>query len=140
MRRVTDAVVPVAGLGTRMLPATRAVPKALLPLVDRPGAELVLEELAAAGVERLVLVAGRDADALRRHFDGNDAVEVVVQEEPRGLGHAVVRGAEAVDGAFAVALGDALVDHAVMARLVDGYLRSHAGAAVAVEGVEPDRV
>jgi UTP--glucose-1-phosphate uridylyltransferase len=137
---VRHAVVPVAGLGTRMLPATRAVPKALLPLVDRPVVELVLEELAAAGIERFVLVAGRDAAAIRAHFADDDAVEVVVQPEPRGLGDAVAWGAEAVDGPVAVAVGDALVGGELMQRLVDAFTRADAAAALAVEPVARDRV
>jgi UTP--glucose-1-phosphate uridylyltransferase len=137
---VRHAVVPIAGLGTRMLPATRAVPKALLPLVDRPVVELVIEELAAAGIEHFVLVAGRDAAAVRAHFAGDAAVDVVVQPEPRGLGDAVAWGAEAIDGPFAVAVGDALVEGTLMSRLIDGFTRSDASAAVAVERVAPDRV
>ena len=123
-----------------MLPATRAVPKALLPIVDRPVVELVIEELAAAGIERFVLVAGRDAAAVRAHFAGDGAVDVVVQPEPRGLGDAVAWGAESIDGPIAVAVGDALVDITLMPRLIDGFVHSGAAAVVAVERVAPDRV
>ena len=123
-----------------MLPATRAVPKALLPLVDRPVVELVIEELAAAGIERFVLVAGRDAAAVRTHFAGDPAVEVVVQPEPRGLGDAVARGAEAIDGPFAVAVGDALVDAAATRRLIEAFERSDAVVAMAVEPVDSEHV
>jgi UTP--glucose-1-phosphate uridylyltransferase len=133
-------VVPIAGLGTRMLPATRAVPKALLPLVDRPVAELVIEELAAAGIERFVLVAGRDAAAIRAHFADSPSVDVVVQPEPLGLGDAVARGAETVDGPFAVAVGDALVGGTATKRLLEAFTRAGAAAAVAVEPVAPERV
>jgi UTP--glucose-1-phosphate uridylyltransferase len=138
--QVVEAVIPVAGLGSRLLPATRAVPKALLPLVDRPVVELVVEELAAAGIERFVLVAGRDAEAIRRHFEASGAVEVVVQPEPLGLGDAVLHGASAVEGPFVVALGDALVGAQVVARLIDGYVGAGAEAAVAVEPVPLERV
>jgi UTP--glucose-1-phosphate uridylyltransferase len=137
---VRCAVVPVAGLGTRMLPATRAVPKALLPLVDRPVIELVLEELAAAGIDRFVLVAGRDAEALRAHFADEAKVTVVVQPQPRGLGDAVAHGAAGLDQPFAVAVGDALVTPAATRRLIDGFDRAGATAAVAVEEVAPERV
>ena len=137
---VRDAVIPVAGLGTRMLPATRAVPKALLPLVDRPVVDLIVEELAAAGIERFVLVAGRDADSFRAHFSDREGVEVVLQLEPRGLGDAVARGGEVLEGPFAVAVGDALVDGGLMTRLIDGYVRTGADAAVAVETVPLDQV
>jgi UTP--glucose-1-phosphate uridylyltransferase len=137
---VRCAVVPIAGLGTRMLPATRAVPKALLPLVDRPVVELVIDELAAAGIERFVLVAGRDAAAVRAHFEGDPAVEVVVQPEPLGLGDAVRRGAEVADGPILVAVGDALVDGTATKRLIEAFERSGAEAAMAVEAVAPERV
>jgi UTP--glucose-1-phosphate uridylyltransferase len=133
--RVVEAVIPVAGLGSRLLPATRAVPKALLPLVDRPLVELVVEGLAGAGIERFVLVAGRDAEAIRRHFDADDAVEVVVQPQQLGLGDAVLQGASAVEGPFVVALGDALVGAQVVVRLIDGYVGAGAEGAVAVEPV-----
>jgi UTP--glucose-1-phosphate uridylyltransferase len=137
---VRCAVVPIAGLGTRMLPATRAVPKALLPLVDRPVVELVLEELAAAGLERFVLVAGRDAEAVRTHFAGDPAVDVVVQPEPLGLGDAVARGAAAVDGAFVVAVGDALVSAEAVRRMIDAFEGAAAAAGMVVEAVDPERV
>jgi UTP--glucose-1-phosphate uridylyltransferase len=133
-------VVPIAGLGTRMLPATRAVPKALLPLVDRPVVEIVVEELAAAGIERFLLVAGRDAAAVRAHFEADPAVEVVVQPEPLGLGDAVARGARETGEPIAVAVGDALVDHAATRRLIDAFERSGATVAMAVEAVDRERV
>jgi UTP--glucose-1-phosphate uridylyltransferase len=137
---VRCAVVPIAGLGTRMLPATRAVPKALLPLVDRPVVELVIEELTAAGMEHFVLVAGRGAPAVRTHFQDDRAVEVVVQPEPLGLGDAVARGAGVVDGPIAVAVGDALVEGTATRRLIEGFERSGAAVAMAVEAVAPERV
>jgi UTP--glucose-1-phosphate uridylyltransferase len=142
---VRDAVVPIAGLGTRLLPATRAVPKALLPLVDRPVIELVVEELAAAGIERAVLVTGHGGDAVLAHLAGGGTsgleIESMTQPEPLGLGDAVLRGGEAVTGRpFAVALGDALIDGALTRRLLDAFDSSDAVAAVGVQEVPPELV
>ena len=143
-RMIDTAVVPVAGRGTRLLPATRALPKALLPLVDEPVIDLVLQELAVAGISRVVLVVGEHADVLARHLDGRGddgiALEWVRQPEPLGLGDAVMRGAEAVgDQPYVVALGDALIEPpGIVSRLIaafgDGY-----DAAIAVEDVGPER-
>src|ERR1700742_416096 len=102
---IDTAVVPGVGRGTRLLPATRALPKALLPLVNEPVIDLVLEELAAAGLTRVVLVVREHEDLRRKHL--GDGVEYVRQPEPLGLGDAVARGAEVVGGPYVVALGDA---------------------------------
>lgn len=134
--RARKAVVPVAGLGTRFLPATKAVPKELLPVVDRPAIQYVVEEAARAGVGDVLLVTGRGKSAIEDHFDaapylesrlaadGKDAllasvraasdiarVSAVRQGVPRGLGHAVLCGRDHVgDEPFAVLLGDDLID------------------------------
>ena len=135
---IRTAVIPAAGLGTRFLPATKAVPKGLLPIVDTPAIQLVVEEALAAGLEDVIVVLGPGQDALREHFAGDPALEheleergkadalaavrratrpevrFVVQEEALGLGHAVSVAAPLVGGApFAVLLGDDLVDPAV---------------------------
>lgn len=146
---IRTAVVPVAGRGTRLLPATRAVPKALLPIVDRPLIDLVIEELTQAGIDRVVLVVGELRGALERHLAENEGgVDVVFadQPEPLGLGDAVLCGAEeARDEPFVVALGDALIDAGgrpagLAARLIAAYERSGAAAAVAVHEVAPEAV
>lgn len=135
---IRTAVIPAAGLGTRFLPATKAQPKGLLPIVDTPAIQLVVEEALAAGLEDVIIVLGPGQDALRAHF-ARDAeleeelegrgktdalaavrratrpeVRFVVQEEALGLGHAVSVAAPLAGGApFAVMLGDDLVDPAV---------------------------
>ncbi len=135
---VRTAVIPVAGLGTRFLPATKAQPKGLLPIIDTPAIQLVVEEAAAAGLDDVIVVIGPGQDALREHFAPAPALEAelaargkhaaaaavrratrpdvrfVVQEEALGLGHAVSVAAPLVgESAFAVLLGDDLIDPAV---------------------------
>jgi UTP--glucose-1-phosphate uridylyltransferase len=132
MAKVRTAVIPAAGLGTRFLPASKAMPKELVPLVDRPAIQWVVEEAVAAGCTTIVLVLGRGKDAIADHFDRSpeleaaleasgkqllldevraiaDMAEVVVvrQGQPRGLGHAVsVARAVVGDEPFAVLLPD----------------------------------
>lgn len=131
---VTRAVIPAAGLGTRNLPATKAIPKELLAIVDRPMIQYVVEEAAAAGITDVVIVTGPGKDALENHFRPAPVLEAelerkgktdllaevrrtteianvsfVVQSEPLGLGHAVLCAREEVGGdAFAVLLPDEL--------------------------------
>src|SRR5258708_653350 len=120
-RTVTKAVIPVAGLGTRFLPATKAVPKALMPVVDKPAVQYVVEEAAAAGLQDVVLITDERQERIAEHFSGNYDLEkalaakgneralagvrapaelanvsFVRQYEPRGLGHAVLCSAEKV--------------------------------------------
>ena len=136
MPRITKAVVPAAGLGTRFLPATKALPKEMLPVVDKPAIQYVVEEAVAAGLTDLLIVTGRGKRALEDHFDrmwelesaleakGDDHrlglvresadladVHYIRQGEPRGLGHAVLCAAAHVGREpFAVMLGDDLID------------------------------
>ena len=133
---VLKAVIPVAGYGTRFLPATKATPKEMLPVVDKPAIQYVVEEAVAAGLLDLLFVTGRTKRALEDHFDDNPeleaalgnkdksnlleavrhpaglaAVHYVRQGTPKGLGDAVLRGKEHVgDNPFAVLLGDDLID------------------------------
>jgi UTP--glucose-1-phosphate uridylyltransferase len=134
---VTKAVVPVAGMGTRFLPATKATPKEMLPVVDKPAIQYVVEEAVRAGLDDVLLVTGRSKTPLEDHFDRHfeledklegdegkrhllervrDATELatvhyVRQGEARGLGHAVLCAAQHVgDRPFAVLLGDDLID------------------------------
>ena len=134
--RTVKAVIPAAGLGTRFLPATKSVPKELLPVVDKPALQYVVEEAAAAGLTDVLLITARGKDAMADHFDSAPALEAVLeakgdaarlaavqgpsrladvsttrQAQARGLGHAVLCAAEHVGtGAFAVLLGDDLID------------------------------
>ena len=133
---VTKAVIPAAGLGTRFLPATKATPKEMLPVVDTPAIQLVVEEAAAAGLDDVLMVTGRNKRPLEDHFDRAAELEAMLaakgdterlalvdrssnlatvhyvrQGEPRGLGHAVGCAAKHVgDHPFAVLLGDDLID------------------------------
>ncbi len=133
--RPRKAVIPVAGLGTRFLPATKAVPKELLPVVDRPAIEYIVEEAVRAGLTDVLMVTGRGKGAIEDHFDGHPEIEraldakgdqqrrarvdastemevhFVRQGIPKGLGHAVLCGRSHVgDEPFAVLLGDDMID------------------------------
>ena len=134
--KVTKAVIPVAGLGTRFLPATKAMPKEMLPLIDKPVIQYVVEEAVSAGLEDVLMVTGRNKNALENHFDRMAELEMnlelkgdhdrlakvmastelanihyVRQGDPRGLGHAVLRAkAHIADHSFALLLGDDVMD------------------------------
>ena len=134
--KVNKAVIPVAGLGTRFLPATKAMPKEMLPIVDKPVIQYVVEEAVSAGLSDLLMITGRNKNALENHFDrvaelehalqekGDDQKLFAVQEssqladihytrqgDPRGLGHAVLRAKSHVaEHSFAVLLGDDVID------------------------------
>lgn len=134
--RVKKAVIPVAGLGTRFLPATKAQPKEMLPIVNIPAIQLVIEEAVASGIETVVMVTGRNKRVIEEHFDQSpelewvlqkknkdklikdirelsDLVEVcfVSQEEPLGLGHAILCAQKVIDNEpFAVLLADEIID------------------------------
>jgi UTP--glucose-1-phosphate uridylyltransferase len=167
VRTVRKAVIPAAGLGTRFLPATKAVPKEMLPIVDVPTIQLVIEEAVHAGVTDIVVVNGRGKSAIEDHFDhafelertlrdrGNaqlaDAmaaisqlvrIHSVRQKQPLGLGHAVLCAREAVgDEPCAILLGDDLIDNDAdpgIAQLVRAYEATGAGA-VAIMEVPPGK-
>jgi len=133
---VTKAVIPVAGLGTRFLPATKAMPKEMLPVVDKPAIQYVVEEAVAAGLHDVLMITGRNKTALENHFDRAGELEAVLtskgddeklskvdysthladvhyvrQGDPKGLGHAVLRAKMHVGREpFAVLLGDDIID------------------------------
>jgi len=134
--RITKAVIPAAGLGTRFLPATKAMPKEMLPVVDKPAIQYVVEEAVAAGLHDVLMITGRNKNALENHFDRMTELEATLEEkgdldrlekveysndladmhyvrqgDPRGLGHAVLRARMHVGREpFAVLLGDDLID------------------------------
>jgi UTP--glucose-1-phosphate uridylyltransferase len=136
MQPVRVAVFPAAGLGTRFLPATKAQPKEMLPLVDRPLVQYAVEEAKAAGIERIVIVTGRGKNAIEDHFDTSFELEKMLEERGKedllaivrqisdmipvsyvrqktalGLGHAILQAKDLVgDEPFAVLLGDDIVD------------------------------
>jgi UTP--glucose-1-phosphate uridylyltransferase len=160
---VTKAVVPAAGLGTRFLPATKASPKEMLPVVDKPAIQYVVEEAAAAGLSDVLMITGRSKRALEDHFDrvvelentleakGDLAklalvressdlavVHYVRQGDPRGLGHAVLAAAQHVgQEAFAVLLGDDLIDprDPLLSTMVDVQAREGTGDVVKIRGL-----
>jgi UTP--glucose-1-phosphate uridylyltransferase len=161
--RVRKAVFPVAGSGTRFLPATKAMPKEMLPVVDKPLIQYAVEEAAAAGIEMMIFVTGRNKRAIEDHFDRSPELEMLLQAsaktelldalmsatpkglnfvfvrqpEPLGLGHAVLCAQPVVGNEpFAVILADDLIDApiGVTAQLVQCYERHHASV-LAVENV-----
>ena len=164
---VRKAVFPVAGLGTRFLPATKAQPKEMLPLVDKPIIQYGVEEAVASGIDNIILVTGRGKNAIEDHFDRSVELEsfleargkreqldevrkisnminfaYVRQGEPLGLGHAVLVARELVgDEPFAVILGDDVIDAQppAMKQLIDVFERV-GGPVLAVERVDPDQV
>src|SRR5499427_4319848 len=164
---VRKAVFPAAGLGTRFLPATKAQPKEMLPLVDKPIIQYGVEEAVGAGISNIILVTGRGKNAIEDHFDVSVELETfleargkrdqlaeirkisnlinfayVRQGEPLGLGHAVLVTRELVaDEPFAVILGDDVIDAEPPAirQLIDVFDRLN-GPVLAVERVPRDQI
>jgi len=145
MTKVTTAVLPVAGRGTRFLPATRAIPKEMLPIVDRPLIDHAVAEARAAGITRFVFVTAPGKEAIERHFagEGLDLVSVI-QDEMRGLGHAIWCARDHIDdAAFAILLPDDLMTAAdgeplCLARMAEAR-GARGGNMVALETVAPER-
>lgn len=147
--KVKKAVIPAAGLGTRFLPATKAQPKEMLPIVDKPTIQYIIEEAVASGIEEILIITGRNKRAIEDHFDKSVELEMdlknkkkdellgiveqisnmaniyyIRQKEPRGLGHAVLCAKTFVGNEpFAVMLGDDVVDSEVpcLKQLIDVY-------------------
>ncbi|MCW2918233.1 MAG: UTP-glucose-phosphate uridylyltransferase [Actinomycetia bacterium] len=164
---VLKAVVPAAGLGTRFLPATKATPKEMLPIVDKPAIQYVVEEAVSAGLSDVLMVTGRSKRSIEDHFDrayeleealrakGDDdrlasvresselaVMHYVRQGEPKGLGHAVYCARQHVGHEpFAVLLGDDLIDarDALLTRMIEVRQR-YGGSVVALMEVEPDQI
>ena len=165
--RVVKAVIPAAGLGTRFLPATKATPKEMLPVVDRPAIQYVVEEAVAAGLTDVLVITGRNKRSLEDHFDRAWELEAALeakgdrfrlekvresnvladlhytrQGDPRGLGHAVLCGVHHVgDNPFAVLLGDDLIDERdpLLTRMI-GVQRRTRSNVVALMEVPPSEV
>jgi len=165
-RKIRKAVFPAAGLGTRFLPATKAQPKEMLPLVDKPIIQYVIEEAIASGLTSIIIVTGKGKNAIEDHFDvsyelerhlaargqkelleqvrqiANIQVSYVRQGEQLGLGHAVLMAKDLVgDEPFAVMLGDDIIDSQVpcMKQMVDVY-ESYGGPVVAVQKVPREEI
>lgn len=148
-KRVRKAIIPAAGLGTRFLPATKSQPKEMLPIVDKPTLQYIIEEAVNSGIEEILVVTGRNKKSIEDHFDRSveleleleqkgktDMLEMVKeisnmvdihfirQKEPKGLGHAIHCAKSFVgDEPFAVLLGDDIVDNEVpcLAQLINAY-------------------
>ena len=163
--RITKAVIPAAGLGTRFLPATKAMPKEMLPVVDKPAIQYVVEEAVAAGLNDVLMITGRNKSALENHFDrvgelearleakgdtarlekvnySTDLAEVhyVRQGDPRGLGHAVLRARMHVGNEpFAVLLGDDIIDErdVLLTRMIEVQAKRNA-TVIALLEVDPE--
>ncbi|WP_353113987.1 UTP--glucose-1-phosphate uridylyltransferase GalU [Microbacterium sp.] len=158
------AVIPAAGLGTRFLPATKAMPKEMLPVVDKPAIQYVVEEAVGAGIDDILVIIGRNKNAISDHFDSVPELEVKLQQkgdhgrlervmkssdladihfvrqgEPKGLGHAVLRARTHVgDSSFAVLLGDDLIDErdSLLAEMIAAHERT-GSAVIALMEVDP---
>ncbi|UOQ88794.1 UTP--glucose-1-phosphate uridylyltransferase GalU [Agromyces endophyticus] len=165
--RITKAVIPAAGLGTRFLPATKAMPKEMLPVVDKPAIQYVVEEAVNAGLTDVLMITGRNKNALENHFDRvaeleatlerkgdtaklekvNESTELadmhyVRQGDPLGLGHAVHRAHMHVgDEPFAVLLGDDIIDarDELLTRMLDEQQKRDASIVALLE-VDPDQI
>ncbi len=164
--QVKSAVIPAAGMGTRFLPATKAVPKELMPIGDTPAIQVIIDEALGAGIEHIVVVSSRDKPAIEQYFAPNQAlvdairakgkdqladrlasigrdwrVSIVYQDNPRGLGHAVGCARHAVgDEPFAVLLPDELMgDSSLLAQMNDVCVTT-GGSVVGVKQVPRDQV
>ena len=141
---ITDAIVPVAGLGKRLLPATRSQPKEMLPLIDKPVVQYVVEELAQAGIERILFVTGAHKRAIEDHFDHPDVgVKILYtrQPQPAGLGDAIRRADGFANAGVVVALGDGVIDPpGIVPRLVEAFESERPDAALAVAPVVDEEV
>ena len=164
---ISKAVIPAAGLGTRFLPATKAMPKEMLPVVDKPAIQYVVEEAVEAGLTDVLMVTGRNKNALENHFDRNTELESVLerkgdnhrlqevnqsshlatihyvrQGDPKGLGHAVSKAEMHVgNNPFAVLLGDDIIDSRddLLKQMVAVYERQPSSI-VALMEVDPSQV
>ncbi|WP_155059764.1 UTP--glucose-1-phosphate uridylyltransferase GalU [Streptomyces blattellae] len=165
--RITKAVIPAAGLGTRFLPATKATPKEMLPVVDKPAIQYVVEEAVSAGLDDVLMITGRNKRPLEDHFDRNYELESALQKkgdagrlakvqessdlatmhyvrqgDPRGLGHAVLCAAPHVgQEPFAVLLGDDLIDprDPLLKRMVE-VQKQRGGSVIALMEVAPEQI
>ena len=167
MREVRKAVIPAAGLGTRFLPATKAMPKEMLPLIDRPVIQYVVEEAIDSGIDDVIIITGRGKRAIEDYFDDSPELEMhlrhhgkhetlktvrdvsslvdihyIRQKEPRGLGDAILRAEKHIgDEPFAVLLGDDIIrNHIPCTKQLIGIYGQTERSVVAVEAVPREKV
>jgi UTP--glucose-1-phosphate uridylyltransferase len=164
--KIRKAIIPAAGLGTRFLPVTKAQPKEMLPIVDKPAIQYIIEEAIQSGIEEILIITGRNKRAIEDHFDrsvelelqlkqqgkydllglieeiSNVTIHYVRQKEAKGLGHAVLCAKQFVgDEPFAVLLGDDIVDANVpcLKQLIDVY-EDYPGTILGVQEVPKSKV
>ncbi len=141
---ITEAIVPVAGRGTRMLPATRSQPKEMLPLVDKPVVQYVVEELQQAGIRRILFITAAGKRAIEDHFDESGPELKILyarQPSPAGLGDAVRRAEGFARGGVVVALGDGVIDPpGIVPRLIEAFESDRLDAVLAVAPIREEEV
>ena len=166
--KVKKAVIPAAGLGTRFLPVTKSVPKEMLPIVDKPTIQYIIEEIVDSGIEEILIITGRNKDVIVNHFDNVPELEfnlkmkgkeaelkmieditnmakifTVRQKEAKGLGHAVLCAKEFIgDEPFAVVLGDDIVYNAekpALKQMIEVF-DEYQASVIGVQTVEDDQV
>src|SRR2546423_3378110 len=168
MMKVRKAVFPAAGLGTRFLPATKAQPKEMLPLVDKPIIQYGVEEALSAGCDQIIIITGRGKQAIEDHFDVSYELEKMLEEKGKtdllqivrqisdmihvayvrqkqalGLGHAVLTARDLVGNEpFAVLLGDDIIDSEVpcLKQMIEVYERYDGAPVLAVQEVEGEAI
>ena len=167
-QKIKKAIIPAAGLGTRFLPATKAQPKEMLPIVDKPTLQYIIEECVASGIEEILIITGRNKKSIEDHFDKSVELEIeleksgkqemlemvreisdmvnihfIRQKEPRGLGHAILCAKSFVGNEpFAVLLGDDVVysdQKPCLKQLVDCY-EEYKTSVLGVQTVAPENV
>jgi UTP--glucose-1-phosphate uridylyltransferase len=168
MRKITKAVIPAAGLGTRVLPATKAQPKEMLTIVDRPSLQYIVEELVESGITDIVIVTGRNKNSIEDHFDYSYEVETTLEEKgklelldkikyisdmanifyvrqnkPLGLGHAILKAKPFIgDDPFVIALGDDIMynkEKPVTKQLIENY-EKYGSSVIGVQEVADEDV
>ena len=165
MKKITKAIIPAAGLGTRFLPATKAMPKEMLPILDKPTIQYIVEEAAKAGIEDIIIVTGKHKRAIEDHFDNQKELEITLensgkmellekvqfstnlanifyvrQKEQKGLGHAILTAKQFIGNEpFAVLLGDDIVesDDPAIKQLMDVYEQTEKSV-IGVQEVRPE--
>lgn len=168
MHKIKKAILPVAGMGTRFLPASKAMPKEMLALVDKPVIQYVVEEAIASGIEEIIMITGRGKNAIEDHFDHSIELEnhlerrgqiaeleavkkisnlcdfwYIRQKEPLGLGHAILRARDLIDNEpFAVLLGDDVMysdREPVLMQLIETHLQTNASV-IGVQTIEGPQI
>ena len=165
--KVTKAIIPAAGLGTRFLPATKVTPKEMLPVVDKPTIQYIIEEAVASGITEIIIITGRSKRAIEDHFDHSPEMEwelaakgrdelvreirqisdmadihYIRQKEPRGLGHAINCAKHFIkDEPFAILLGDdiAVCERPALRQMMDAFEKVESSV-IGVSTVPPEKV